>query len=495
MFLWFLDGTMFGGISLNLHSKSHTSRPTAPSFPGVFLIFVQDVAGIDLCAGDQVVPSTPEIFSFVEYLSPFTFGLFSSLGTKDDHLLGQHTVRMSPMSTAQLNPQGLSYCLSPTSNFVLIPVLLNNTNLSGLRYSFTPHVEDPFDHTKKEIVDLTAKDLKAIEQLRVELLQVSQHTPLVHDADEYDEYDDDETEKQNPHSSLQKTQSLVHIKLSKPGILRLESVSDSSDTNTRIAFPSVLTVALCPSVEFIDEGLDKENTRCVGEDSDLRLMINVRGVPPLSLRWLKTVNGKREHFLVEGIQNESDRDLENDRPIATIGNVPQEVKIPLSVSLDAPGTYLYALEEVTDGIGNVIRVGSDTVSPDSGSITQTKTTRSLMVLRRAAFSFKNCRPGSATSLLIGSEAPLTISATEFDGFDSTWEITLGYQPAPDLDTGRSKKRYKPWKKPFKTEAGRKELTVLANAPGDYTILGVRGKVCEVFYPETGAHSSLPVVLW
>ena len=423
----------------------------------------------------------------MDCLAPFTFGLFSSLSTKDDHLLGQHTVRMSPMSTAQLNPQGLSYCLSPTSNFVLIPILLNNTNLSGLRYSFTPHVEDPLDHSRKEIVDLTAKDLKAIEQLRLELLRVSQHTPLIHDADEYDEYDDDVTEKQNPHSSLQDTQSLVHIKLSKPGILRLESVSDSSDTSTRIAFPSVLTVALCPSVEFVDEGLDKENTRCAGEDSDLKLMISVRGVPPLSLRWLKTVNGKREHFLVEGIQNESDQDLgvaQNDRPIATIGNVPQGVKIPLSVSLDASGTYLYALEEVTDGIGNVVRVGSDTVSLDSGSLSQTKTTRSLMVLRRAAFSFKNCRPGSATSLLIGSEVPLTISATEFDGFDPTWEITLGYQPPPNLDPSRSKNRYKPWKKTFKTEAGRKELTVLAKAPGDYTILGVRGKVCEVFYSET-----------
>jgi len=31
-------------------------------------------------------------------------------------------------------------------------------------------------------------------------------------------------------------------------------------------------------------------------------MIDIHGVPPLSLRWLKIINGRRRQFLVEGIE-------------------------------------------------------------------------------------------------------------------------------------------------------------------------------------------------
>lgn len=436
--------------------------------------------------------STPEPFSLVDYLVPLAFGLFSSAsGPKDAHLIGQHTVRMSPISTAQLNPQSLSFCLSSTSNFVLIPVLLNNTDISGLKYSLTPLGYGSHNHGRTELMDLSAKDLKAIEQSRLEGLQISR--PIAgnaRDSDEYDEYDDDgddDNEQQNTQSSLQKTQSLVHIRLSRPGTLRLENVFDSVDNNARIAYPSAVTVVPCPSVEFVDDETTKNNVRCTGQDSDLQLMIKVLGVPPLSLRWLKTINGRREHFLVEGIEDGHEDDnphepssghgIDPDKVVGVTGGVPQELKIPLTMSLDIPGTYLYALEEVMDGAGNVVRVGSDTGGAESGSMTQTKTTRSLMVLRRPTVSFKHCGPGSPASLLIGSEAPLAISTTDADDFDSPWEISLRYQPSRDFDDGsRGNKRYKPWKKTLKTQGDRKDLTVRANAPGDYTIVGVHGKV-------------------
>ncbi|GLB35866.1 putative nucleoporin pom152 [Lyophyllum shimeji] len=460
--LWFLDGLMFGGISLNLPFRR---------------------AGFDSLTSSNIqeFSSTPAAFNLFDYVAPLTFGLLSAPGQKDGHLLGQHTVRMSPISTAQLNPQGLSFCLSPPDNFVLIPVLLNNTHLAGLTYSLTPLGRDE----KPEIVELTAKDLKAIEQDRLEALQASRPTVPARDSDDYDEYDDEEEAIQGLQSPLlQNTQALVHIRLSRPGTLRLESVVDHSHVQARLSQPSTVTVVPCPTVEFADDDSIKDNVRCSGPDSDLQLTIQVVGVPPLSLRWLKTINGRREHFLVEGIE---DNGRQDQPATGTTRGAVQELKIPLTISLDTPGTYLYALEEVMDSVGNVVRVGSDASAAVSGSASQTKTTRSLVVLRRPTVSFTHCRPGSPTSLLIGSEAVVNIAVNDADEFDSPWEISLEYQPPLETEGGgKGNKRYKPWKKTFKTQGNRRSIDVRANAPGDYVILGVQGKWCsgDVLAPET-----------
>src|SRR5882757_8269370 len=91
---------------------------------------------------DQVTGRTtsPGVFSLTGIVSTLTLGLFmrGDYANGDSHLLGQHTVRMSPISTAQLNPYGQTYCLSSPSSSVLIPVLLNNSNPNFLRYSLIP---------------------------------------------------------------------------------------------------------------------------------------------------------------------------------------------------------------------------------------------------------------------------------------------------------------------------------------------------------------------
>lgn len=90
-------------------------------------------------------------------------------------------------------------------------------------------------------------------------------------------------------------------------------------------------------------------------------------------------------------------------------------------------------------------------------------------------SFKYCGPGSPTSLLVGDEASLTVSAKDSDALDGPWEVSIKYQPPTDLEKGGGK-RFKPWKKTLKTQQDRKDLKFGANAPGEYTITGVRGRV-------------------
>lgn len=418
---------------------------------------------------------------------------------------------MSPISTAQLNPHAHTFCLSSHSgNNILIPILLNNTDVGNLRYTLTPlgYIEGDSSTGKIEYVELGAKDLKVIEASRLEHLQLVK--PVANskrDVDEYDydEYDDDDDNEDqltsSSHSNLQKSQSLIHLRVKKPGTIRLERVLDTSNIAARLNHPVETIVVPCPQAEFAPD--DIESVRCAGQNPDVQLNIDVRGVPPLSLRWFKEINGKREHFLVEGIEGGHEHqhphsvDSSSELPLVNgkrKTKVSKDLKIPLSVSVDTIGRHTYVLEEIIDGIGNAVFVShpgsksglglglglGSSHSQDAETLhpPNTKTTRSLSVLRRPSMSFKNCGPGNPTSLLIGNEASLSVAARDSDTLDAPWDVSLMYQPPADLEKGGGK-RFKPWKKTLTTKHERKDLKFGASAPGEYTILSVKGKVCPM----------------
>lgn len=138
------------------------------------------------------------------------------------------------------------------------------------------------------------------------------------------------------------------------------------------------------------------------------------------------------------------------------------------------------LDALMDGAGNSVTLAQNLAAMRKGPQNQnasnghinSKTTRSLSVLRRASMSFKGCGHGHPASLLIGAEAPLLISTNEADPQDGPWDVTLKYQP-PSTD----QKKYKPWKKTISTEGAKRELTVRASAPGEYSIVDVKGRFC------------------
>jgi len=406
---------------------------------------------------------------------------------------------MSPISTAHLNPQNLNFCLSPSTGFVLIPIVLNNTNLSGLKYSVTPLGFSQTTHTGKiDIHDLNLRDLKVAERVYQEKLQAATQAGPARNTDDYDEYDDedDDTGSQSTHSKLQKSQSLVHIMLSRPGIVHLERVYDTAFADARL-LASEAVVVPCPQVAFAkDEGPAQESIRCAGQDPSVQLKINVHGVPPLSLRWLRTINGVREQFLVEGIEGDhKDDEHIHDRKadethsdslahavtLGAISRVPaaQDVAVPLTVSLDRPGTYLYALEEITDGVGNIIRVGIDAEAPATDSLTKTKTTRSFMVLQKPAVSFSHCSYDTPASITIGSQSSVKIRSLQVDTFDLPLNLDLNYQPP--TEDHKSGKKLKPWKKALKLQGDDRGFTFLVDTPGEYKIAGVKGKAGTFFF--------------
>ncbi|KAL4070659.1 hypothetical protein J3A83DRAFT_4372847 [Scleroderma citrinum] len=469
LLLWFLDGLLFGGISLNLGN---------PHSPHGYSNIHQRID----------VTSTPGPFHWADLFSPSRLAsLFYDGSNKNQHLLGQHTVHMSPISTAHLNPEGHPFCLSPPGYTTFVPILVNGTTPASVRYSFTPltYIEGQSGTGRVEHIEINSKDLKAMAQARLDGLQVVRTTNAA--QEEYDEYDDEDDETLASRSRLQTTEFLSHIRIVKPGTIRLERVLDSTGTAVKLLHPSEVTVVPCPTAQYTDDFLPGPEgaIHCMG-DSYLDLSIDIRGVPPLSLRWSKDVNGRRETFLVDSIE-----DSNAARPTGDSQNIVrlqpltlQKFKVPLSLAIDSLGQVTFILESIIDGLGNIALLdqGKTTEALRShGLVPDSKTARFLRVLARPSISFRNCGAGNPASLLIGSETSLILALKDGDSLDAPWSVQVVYDPTGNSHTSTNLQNLT-----LQSNSDTKELELGVTTPGDYTITSIKGKYCDgdVLSPET-----------
>jgi nucleoporin POM152 len=427
------------------------------------------------------------------------------LPNQDSHLQGQHTVRMSPISTAFLNPYGQTYCLAGSSSSVLIPILLNNSNPTAVHYSVYPLGYKEGSGMKVVSKTISSREVKAIEAAHLADLQAARVASRAErEEDDYDDYDDDDNEPDTSSSSrLQKSQSLLHIPITQTGTIHLDSVKDASGVDARIVYPSSATVAPCPRAEFrTDDVLARgDNVRCAASDvasttgDSIELQMTIFGVPPLSLKWYKEINGRQEYFMVEGIEAGHDESSRANPPAS------QSVEVPLLVQARALGTHVYALDSVTDALGNTenlraaapLAVATKNATAALAADANPKTTRVLHVLRRPAVAFRGCSPVKPAALKIDSEINLSVQLAEADPLDGPWDVIVRYQPPIDGTTVSSTRKLRPWEQTMQTEANRKDLRIQAGVPGQYKIVHIKGKHCEgdILNPDTCAVVELP----
>ena len=183
--------------------------------------------------------------------------------------------------------------------------MFNNTQPTHISYSLSPLGDDG----ARIYVNLSSRDLRQIEKVRSDALTAFEQTDPDegYDNDE-DYYDYNEPTRQRTLTGgtspdmeyrLEKTEMLQHIKVSRPGVLRLERALDQANTEVRIR-PTEVRVVHCPKVEFVAGGIKEDEKRCAGTTETLDLKLY--GVAPLALKWHRDVAGRREHFLVEGIE-------------------------------------------------------------------------------------------------------------------------------------------------------------------------------------------------
>lgn len=191
---------------------------------------------------------------------------------------------------------------------VMVPVLLNNTKPSHIRYSVSLPGSDRIDY-----VDLSSKELRSIEQQRLEASRQDSESISQAEDSEVDWDDEDQESSTSRHHAtrhtslypeLEKTQSIVYIKVTKPGIIRLDRILDSTMPNMARIFPGEVHVVSCPEAEFTNDNVDKgKGVLCAGAKEEL--LVKVTGVPPLSLRWHRDINNRREYFDADRIENSS----------------------------------------------------------------------------------------------------------------------------------------------------------------------------------------------
>ena len=182
--------------------------------------------------------------------------------------------------------------------------------------------------------------------------------------------------------------------------------------------------------------------------------------------------------MVEGIEGgDTTSSPANRRRAVSTNRKPEQLSVPLTVSLDALGKHSYVLESVTDALGNTVAASTE----------DAKSTRSVSVLKRPSVAFKHCGPGNPAALLIGADTGLTIDARSADSLDYPLDVQVKYSPPSDEDLAvTGSKKQKPWVKTLHTQENRTELSFRANAPGQYAITKVHGKYCEgdVLSPDT-----------
>lgn len=267
-------------------------------------------------------------------LNSLPSGNFGLSDLSDIQLLALNSDLSLP-STARFNPEDLPLCLASPALGVFIPILLNNTKVpSMIQYTVAPLA----DRAPRHQINVTSRDIKRMQSDASALIAerekflglTSSFDADIDDDDEWDEYDDTALSEKKlqlalkdsmdiqrvlPSSTalsrstltLEKTQQLVYLRVTRPGLIRLERLLDQSGAPVRVFRPTrgdEVKVVECPSVKF--EGDDFAQKQCVGTTKELS--IEVRGTAPISLSWHHEfgARGKRENFVVDGIKGSAE---------------------------------------------------------------------------------------------------------------------------------------------------------------------------------------------
>lgn len=281
-----------------------------------------------------------------------------------------------------MNPENLPFCLASPALGVFIPILLNNTKTPPSFISYS--VAALADQGPRTYVNVTSRELKKMQSSAAlliaeqEKLYGSSSSYMDGELDEDDEFAADdgtvelykkrrvaEPSKEQqlvlPSSTssfrsklpLSKTEQFVYLRVTRPGLIRLERLLDPSGTDARIrrrVDHVEATVVECPSAQFEDDNISK--VQCIGS-AVKDATISVRGTAPMTLKWhYLDAAGHKKPSIVEGIKGTTEVSpyellkllygitdifiyfIQADRlPLA------QDVKIPLALHLDSPGVH------------------------------------------------------------------------------------------------------------------------------------------------------------
>ena len=239
-------------------------------------------------------------------------------------ILGKQIVNILPEGSAILNPNNEHFCLNSSVTQLEIPIMINQTEpieMELLRIDFETNVNETITIKKGELNKMLKKARKLARP-------VDSDDPL----------------------------TLRYI-VKKPGVYLLKKVLDHSKLQVRPRAASLI-VASCPQARVKPTG----DNRCRNDLSNVAL--EVEGTPPLNIKYRLSVNGKPrggsefhnlqpEDVISPLSRHTSQALVKHGREDVTWARS-QKVTVPLNETLSTSGRWEYEVEEVQDGLGNVV---------------------------------------------------------------------------------------------------------------------------------------------
>ncbi|KAF9887125.1 hypothetical protein FE257_010500 [Aspergillus nanangensis] len=312
-------------------------------------------------------------------------------------ILGKQIVHILPEGSATLNPDQIPLCLDSQKSAVNIPIRVNQTDpilIELLRLDFNTG--------DNETISISAKQLKQLKR------QSNKASP---------------SSKNSLHRDLP-------LPVRRPGIYRLQRVVDESNLDVYVRM-SDTPVLSCPRALIKNSHTHK----CRGELSNL--VLTVEGTPPLKIKYSRQVNRHDRGFSFQNIQPDHLRSpLLSQKTPATLFNArepdvawaqSQIIELPLNESLNIGGEWLYSIEEVHDGGGNVANYSTLLDEADRQPSKSMSQWHQFSVHERPRLSLTGCNAQQFIEVARGDSVDLPIKYHEAgQGYEADGPFSLMY---------------------------------------------------------------------
>jgi nucleoporin POM152 len=364
-------------------------------------------------------------------------------------ILGKQIINILPEGSAILNPDKQPFCLSSTISQLEIPILINQTEpieMELLRIDVETNVNETITIKKKELGKMLDKARKSAKKTVKTLDPVD---PLT-----------------------------LRYTVKKPGVYILKKVLDQSKLQVRPR-ASNLVIATCPTARV----KASSNSRCRNDLSNMAL--EVEGTPPLSIKYLLTMNGEKRGAEFHNLQpddavsplsrHSSQALVKSGREDVTWARS-QKITVPLNETVMTSGLWEYEVHEVQDGFGNMINFAA----VDEDERPKHKATglrQSFQVHERPTIHLRGCSPQSPIKVAKNNveRLPVTYSSTSRKAIEAQHVISYLFTPEKDIVTDGYHSPDAVLKK--ETMRSIREQPLIQH-PGLYTLKAVSTEFCE-----------------
>ena len=365
-------------------------------------------------------------------------------------ILGKQIINILPEGSAILNPDKQPFCLSSTISQLEIPILINQTEpieMEVLRIDVDTNVNETITIKRKELGKMLSTARKIAKKSAKTL---------------------------DPDDPL-----TLRYTVKKPGVYLLTKVLDQSKLQVRPRASSVV-VATCPQARVKATA----NSRCRNDLSNMAL--EVEGTPPLSIRYRLAVNGEpRGGTQFQNLQPDdhiSPLSRHTSQALVKSGREdiswarPQIITVPLNETVTTSGLWEYEVEEVKDGLGNLVNFAA----LDEDERPKHKATgirQSFEVHERPVIYLKGCSPQNPIKVAKHNveQLPVVYSSTSKHAIEAQHVISYLFTPEQDIVANG----YHSPDAKLKTETMKTaRAQPLISEPGLYTLKSVSTGFCE-----------------